>query len=129
MYSEIGTVAISDRRIVSIYDGTVANQIWQATSTGSTSTFQVYTNNAFVVQINSTSNSSGKSAAGYKVNDFAASVNGGTVSTDTSGAIPVVDRLAFGVNTAGIGALNSTIKKLAYYPKRLSNTELQAITS
>jgi hypothetical protein len=44
---------------------------------------------------------------------------------------------AFGQNTAaeiggfnaGAGKLNGTIKRFAFYPRRLANTELQGITS
>jgi hypothetical protein len=68
-----------------------------------------------------------KVAGAYKTNDFALSLNGATVVTDTSGNVPT------GLTTFNIGFstgyLNGTIKKLAYYPIRLSNTNLQALTS
>ena len=63
----------------------------------------------------------------YKTNDFAAVINGGTVGTDTSGTLPVVNRVDIG--TYGSNTMNSTIKKLAYYPKRLTNAELQGLTT
>jgi hypothetical protein len=66
---------------------------------------------------------------GYKVNDFALSFNAGTVQTDTSGAIPAdVDRLTFRVEPTGSSPFAGHIRKLAYYPKRLSNSELVALT-
>jgi hypothetical protein len=62
----------------------------------------------------------------YKTNDFAAVINGGTVGTDTSGTLPVVNRVDIG--TYGSNTMNSTIKKLAYYPLRLTNSEIQSLT-
>ena len=70
----------------------------------------------------------GKSAYCYKANDFAISGNGATVQTDTSGAIPIVNQLFIG-NDEESRRLNGSIKKLAYYPKRLTNAELQGLTT
>lgn len=69
-----------------------------------------------------------RTAAAYKLNDFAVSTNGGAVATDTSGTVPVVDRLRLGDRVSG-NTLNGTIKSITYYPRRLANTELQALTS
>ncbi len=55
--------------------------------------------------------------------------NAGTLGTeDTSATIPTVDQLRLGANPTGAGALNSTIKRLAFFPQRLSNSTLQTIT-
>jgi hypothetical protein len=73
-----------------------------------------------------------KQAVAYKVNDFAMSANGAAVGVDTSGTVPVVDRLGLGgslVTGGSLGYLNGTIKQIAFYPRRLANAELQAITS
>jgi len=79
---------------------------------------------------NSPSNTFAKTAAAYAVNDFSVVSNGGSAGTDTLGVLPVVNRLIIGANAAGTGTfLNGTIRKLAYYPKRLSNTEIVALTS
>jgi hypothetical protein len=48
--------------------------------------------------------------------------------TDTLGILPVVDKLRIGAQSAQ-APLNGTIKKLAYYPKRLTNAELQGLTT
>lgn len=70
-----------------------------------------------------------KAAFGFKVNDFALSVNGGAVGTDTSGTIPTVDRLRLGNRDGGGSPWNGHIKNLRFYPTRLSNTELQELTA
>jgi hypothetical protein len=74
-------------------------------------------------------------AFGYKVNDFVATLNGGAVSTDTLGLVPPVTGLALGssqglwTGAAATSNINGHIRKLAYYPARISNAALQAITS
>lgn len=73
-----------------------------------------------------------KLTSAYKANDFAAARNGGTAQTDTSGAVPVsVTQLDIGrnPNAASAAYLSGTIKRLTYWPVRLPNTTLQAITS
>jgi hypothetical protein len=64
----------------------------------------------------------------YKVNDIAFVANSSSVNTDTSAIIPNVNRLLIG-NLGGGSRLSGHISKLAYYPKRLSNTELQGLTT
>ncbi len=71
-----------------------------------------------------------KAAWALKTNDFAQASDGGSVNTDTSGAMPApnVFGLGYRVSSPG-GYLNGTIARIAYYPRRLANTELQGITS
>jgi hypothetical protein len=40
-----------------------------------------------------------------------------------------LDKLVIGNLSDAALPLNGTIKKISYYPKRLSNTELQALTA
>lgn len=93
-----------------------------------------YVRNAFVDQVAITSSvfSSGvfaKFSGAYKANDFAVSANGSSVATDTSGVVPVVDRLHIGNNNASSNFNNGHIRRIAYFPRRLTNAELQGITS
>jgi len=71
-----------------------------------------------------------KIAYAYQANNFAASVNGGTVGTDVSGTVPTVDRLFLGVTGSGGGAaLNGHIRQIAYFNSRLPNAQLQTLTA
>lgn len=74
-----------------------------------------------------------KAAGAYKIDDFAASFNSETALTDVSGNAPSgVNTLVFGTtfHTVGVLSASSThYKRIAYFPRRLSNAELQAITS
>jgi len=72
---------------------------------------------------------SNKFAYAYKVNDFASSINGSSVLTDTSGIVGEKTRLNIGGPVFGTNLLGGTVRKLAYYPARLTNAQLQAITT
>ncbi len=86
---------------------------------------------AFTAQSVAATTSLSKQAVAYKLDDFALSTNGGAVATDLSGAIPVgVNRLQIGGDWSGTGnVLNGTIKSIRYYPTRLSNAHLQALST
>jgi hypothetical protein len=69
-------------------------------------------------------------AVAIKLNDAATTANGSTVATDTSYTMPSPTQLVIGA--AGYftsSRLNGHIRRIVYYPTRLSNEELQALTS
>lgn len=70
-----------------------------------------------------------KMAACYKANDFAASLNGSTVSTDTSGTVPACDRLGIGYWPFGNAPINGHIARLRYWNTRLDNATLRALST
>ena len=75
------------------------------------------------------SNATVKAAAAYAALDRAISVNGNAAVTSAVGALPVsVTRLELG-NAFLANALNGYLRRITYYPRRLSNAELQAITT
>jgi len=72
-----------------------------------------------------------KFSAANAFNDSAVSFNGAAIQTDTSCALPTgLNKLNIG-NTQNYGAqyMSGWIKKLAYYPQRLTNTNLVALAS
>jgi len=73
-----------------------------------------------------------KAAYCYKVNDLASCLNGGTVQTDTSQNLPTgIDRMSIGYNAAygANGRMNGHISRLRYYPTRLTNAQLQSLST
>jgi hypothetical protein len=69
-----------------------------------------------------------KIASRFAPNDFGVCIDGGTVTTDTTGAVPSnVDKLFIGWYDDG-GRANAHIKRVAIYPP-LTDTNLQALTS
>jgi hypothetical protein len=70
-----------------------------------------------------------KVSAAFAPNNFAVSLNGGNVTTDSEGTLPTgVSHMRLG--SVGPSAFNTChIRKLAYWPKRLSNTLLEQLTT
>ena len=70
-----------------------------------------------------------KVAFAYGVNNFAASKDGGSIASDTSGTVPTTSEMQLGNDSAGTKSLNGHIKRLIYFPTRLADANLQSITS
>jgi hypothetical protein len=71
-----------------------------------------------------------KSSLAYQPNNFAYSANNQTLITNNSGYIPVVNNLSIGTYSPGGNYYaNGTIRKIAYYPVRVTNAQLQALTA
>ena len=68
------------------------------------------------------------SALAYKNNDFALSNNGFGPSTDLSGGLPTCERLLLYGQARFQNIPVGYIKRFTYWPQRLSNSTLQAIT-
>ena len=115
----------------SIDDGTANNRITSYMPSATAPYFTVQTSGSTVANLTSSAITAGSlfaQANACKAADFAMSTNGGTVSTASSGALPVVNKMVIGANVFGVAAVNGTIKRLTFWPTRLSNTTLQAIT-
>ena len=74
-----------------------------------------------------------KQALAIALNDYALSKDGAAVIADTSATVPTVDRLVIGAGGAAGGSstgfMNGWVKRIAYYNRRLANSELQGITA
>lgn len=73
-----------------------------------------------------------KTAFAFKADDFAATEDGDTPVTDTAGSFTPStprDELALMGTVTGGQTLNGHIKSIKYYPRRLTNAQLQEITS
>jgi hypothetical protein len=119
----------SYRPIAQVDDGATNNRIYYDCNSGPIRVVsRVSGVNQCLIDLASVSaNTVFKVAGGYSLNDYAGSLNGAAVVTDTSATVPTVDRLRMmsdGVNQ-GVGYL----RRITYYPRRLSNAELQAITA
>jgi hypothetical protein len=75
-------------------------------------------------------NATHKMGAAYQANDFAGSVDGATAITDTSGSLPIVNRLNIGSGGTAVTAFaNGHLRSINYYPLRLTNAQLQGLTT
>ena len=70
-----------------------------------------------------------KVAFAYKENDVNYANNGVAGTTDTFATIPIVTQLNLGANQAPNNYINGHVQTISYYPRRLSNAELQSITA
>jgi hypothetical protein len=77
-----------------------------------------------------TANTAFKIAGAYKLNDVQAALGGTLGTADTSVTMPTVDRLMIGQQAGASPVyLNGTIALLKYWPTRLPNAQLQALTT
>lgn len=127
--------ATTIRRLLTISDGTTSNRIGIASALSQDYRLQgvVVTGGSTVAQIIQTSNNTQdaviKSAIGYKLDDVAFYVNGSSIGTDTSATIPTCNRIDIGNQLGGEQFLNGWIRSVALFPTRLSNAQLQALTT
>jgi len=69
-----------------------------------------------------------KAAGVYKSGSYALVSDGGSTVTNSDTTVNTPDTLMLGANGSSARQLNGHIKQIQYYPKRLSNTELQLLT-
>lgn len=130
LYGEFNGVASGTRTVEDINDGT-SNESIRLRTVSTDPKFTVTDGGVDQADIDAgtvASNTTYKFAGAYAANDFAACINGGTVQTDTSGTIPTVTQMVLGKSAAS-NYLNGYLRRVTYYPRRLSDAELQTITA
>ena len=102
-----------------------STNIHSAVSIGTTQYFQVYLppEQALINAGSIAANVSQSLSSAYKINDFAASLNGSAVATDTAGSLPAPTKLIIGSD--GSNCNNGHIARLRYFNKRLTNKQLE----
>lgn len=68
-----------------------------------------------------------KAAGAYRLNDFALSLDAGSVVTDTVGTVPTVDALGIGISSLGLTPVNGHIRSIRFIPARAADFQLQAL--
>jgi hypothetical protein len=118
-FAEIDTGFLDDRNKISRYDGV----IYGTTTAGGVAQADFSLGNA------ASANTVYKAAYRFKANDFAGTINGGAVQTDTSGTLPSsLTKLWLG-NNPNSDYLNGHLRRVAFYPRALTASELQALTA
>jgi hypothetical protein len=121
-----------DSQLNSLYhisDGTIANRF--AAYSGTAFHFYVVANGATQVNIDAGTGAQGvysKYAQSYAINDFAAVIDGGSVGTDSSGILPNVSQIVLSGGSTTSDVNSNYIKSIKYYPRRLTNAQLQELT-
>jgi hypothetical protein len=129
---EGGSDVGSGRYLMSIDNGNVTNNsISIYNRNGSAGSYLIFSGNSIQTVFNGLGATDAlvKTAVGYKVNDAVLVNNGSVTNQDSTVTVPT------GLTTLRIGVssnsefLNGYLKSLKYYPKRLSNSQLQSLTS
>jgi hypothetical protein len=122
--------AVGTHAVFAADDGTVSNTV-RIRSSAADPFYSVRVGGVDQANIDAgtiTANTAYRQSGAYAANDFATSLNGATVLTDTSGSLPTVTRLALGAD-ANANYLNGHIRAIAYFNSRLPNAQLQSLTA
>jgi len=120
----------SNRGVYAASDGTNNNRIYLSVTTGAqhlvvaSSSTQADITVAGVVSDNTVF----RDAFAYRANDINGATNGVLGMADTSVTLPVVDQFRLGARGDGNIRLDGRIRSITYYPTRLLDTQLQALT-
>jgi hypothetical protein len=127
-YVEFSSPAVGTRGVVSLNDNT-ANERASVLTSGTDPRLVVQDGGVEQANINGGTVAAGvrtRVAVRINADDFAISINGGAVVTDTSGTLPTVDRLMFGRTQAG-EYLNGRIARFTGWSQLLPNATLQTL--
>jgi hypothetical protein len=121
-------------QIASLDDGSLVDRTSLALSGGAGRRYRADVYDNSVVQFSNTNVGDGttsgmKVALAFAENDFAALIDGGTVATDASGTLPSASTLVIGDRSQISAPINGHIKSIQYYPRRLTNAQLQELTT
>lgn len=125
----MNVVAQNATTMASLSDGSINNRMASTAGT----LYHLYVAAGGVEQANIDAgtfpvNTSAKLAFAYAANNFAAVIDNGAVGTDTSGSVPTVNKLSIGMAGDNTAQINGYVRNITYYPTRLTNDQLQAIT-
>lgn len=127
-----GEAATSDagqvHTFISYSEGSSANRFLLYNNNG-TMRAQIFSQSSTQAQLTNTATLSGSLALASKQDDVGFCVNGGTVSTDNSANMPI-NLTRFDIGSYGYASnhVNGHIKSVKYYPVRLTDNQLKALT-
>jgi hypothetical protein len=121
-------------RILAITDGiSASNAIEFRINTSSRIRGLITASTNIVADINTSTNQPigiYKMALAYAQNDFALYINGTPIGTDTGGQMPInLSKINIGTSAVDLNPLNDRIRAAALYTTRLTDDQLQALTT
>ena len=126
VYAEGGSVGNAGS-LFAASDGSFNNFIAHLFQFGTTSRSWVYQGGVAQALISNNASGAIKHALSYATDDIRHSVNGAAVVLDASAVTPSVNQLSIGSRVTA-NNLNGHIRRISYFPRRLSDAELQGIT-
>lgn len=132
LYAEfdVCTTVAGTRPVLSL-DNNTADERIELYASGTDLKFKVVDGGSTVVDMTIgtiAANTAYKVAVAWAANDFAASLSGAAVVTDSSGTLPTLDRMRIGADQAG-NRLNGHIRRFARWLTRRTNSELQTLAT
>jgi|688.fasta_scaffold35963_9 hypothetical protein len=131
IYAEVDISAfVTGKRLVELSNGSAANRMVISVQ-GSLIQFLVQNASSTQATIDSATLSAGrfKVAAAYASNDFVFYVNGVKAGEDFIGTVPTLNQINIGSTWNSILQFNDRIRAAAIYPNRLTNAQLQTLTT
>jgi hypothetical protein len=125
---------VGTKAIIALTDGTIDNRIVMrfTSSTVLATIIRVAgATNDYSVTIPTIPSTGGiyKIAFAYKANDYCLALNGTAYASTATRAVPATNSMAICQNGFGADFLNDRIRAAAIYPTRLTNAQLQALTT
>ena len=133
LYAKIDTrCASATQRLIQLDDGTANNRASLSLNSSGAGEFDfldVGTSEAALTAGTMTAGTAAQLAAAYQANDFALVANGGSPSSASSGAIPTLNTLRLGTDTAGGNKFFGHIARIGFWSGvRAPNVTLQSLT-
>jgi len=127
-------LGVASRYIFHLSDGTANNRIYMAFSGASLNVLRsrIFSGGTLQCSIDTstlTETGTYKLAMAYSNNDVVFYVNGVQIGTDTTATIPTCNTIHIGSNYAGVSQINDGINSALIFKTRLTNTELQQLTT
>ena len=118
------------RRLLAISDGTTSN-VFQIFTSDSSSIVNLGSSASGFTTLSSPTAIVGvaKIAFAYALNDVAFYINGNLIGTRTPSTIPACNTISLGSRVDSSNFLNDRIRAVALYTTRLTNAELQSLTT
>jgi hypothetical protein len=131
--TQLQSTAARNAVIVDINDTTTSNRnIIRALTTGSDDRLIIRSGNTTVASLSSGSGPGliiRRTVGAYRVDDFSFTAQGLAPAIDTTGAVPAsLTQMLIGSALSLSEPLGGTIRRLTYWPTRLPNSTLQAVT-
>jgi hypothetical protein len=130
-FDELG-VSRAERRHIFQLSGASGSTVYGRTESGGTLTIQVLNssvNQALFQSVSYNTTGNNKLALTISENDVVLYVNGTQAGLDTNASIPTLYKMYVGISDAGTIPFAGGIKDCKLYDTRLTNTELQNLTS
>jgi hypothetical protein len=128
--AEASTITATSNRILDASAGVGSRVVDLLVVTSAGANIQFYNGTTVFTTLNAlTLGAPFKTAAAYKTADYAVVLNGGAPVTNSAVLVNTANALQIGRISTGTSHLNGHLRSINYYPLRLTNAQLQGLTT